>query len=66
MLQVKKNLTKQHPPNASEIKKREKNGDFFSPFKALPKKSKVAAIKHKTQWKNIQNFYKNSYNLWLM
>lgn len=30
---------------------------IFSPFKALQKKnSNVAAIKHKTQWKNIQNF----------
>lgn len=66
MLQDKKNLTKQHPPNASEIKKREKNGDFFHHSKLYQKKSNVAAIKHKTQWKNIQNFYKNSYNLWLM
>lgn len=48
------------------LKKRKQNGDFFTIQSFTKKNSNVAAIKHKTQWKNIENFYKNSYNLWLM
>lgn len=38
------------------LKKRKQNGDFFTIQSFTKKNSNVAAIKHKTQWKNIQNF----------